>query len=96
MRLSRSGVRLCLALALLAASGCRESRPPKIEICLGDGVGGADCVQRDGARKYRPPSELKNYWMTNPEDQAAFAAWCYDTSIQNAKEGMDAKEGEIR
>jgi hypothetical protein len=67
------GVLLCLALA-----SCRKDKPPVIEICILDGLGGADCVEHDGSKVYRAPSELRNYVGTNPEDQAEFAAWCYN------------------
>lgn len=82
MQQQQLGKKLCLALAL-ALSGCRSSQPPKIEICIGDGVGGANCVESDGSNKYRLPSELQNYWMTNENDETNFASWCYDTTPQN-------------
>lgn len=71
---------LLLALPLLS---CRTSVPPQIEICLGDGFGGADCVERDGTQMYRSPSSLQNYWMTNQVDESSFSQWCYQTTQEN-------------
>lgn len=76
MRL-KSGRMLCLALVLLF-SGCRTTRPPKIDICIGDGFGGADCVLKDGVKAYRSPTELKNAWITTQDDMARYSSWCYD------------------
>lgn len=77
-----------LALGLLALSGCRNSVPPKIEICIGDGVGGADCIEANGAKLYRPPSQLLDYWMTSEPDEANYSSWCYDTTTAAAQAGM--------
>lgn len=82
MRLWTLGRRLCLALGLLLVS-CRTSSPPSIEICLGDGTGGGNCISREGVKFYRVPSELQNYWMTNQDDMKAFSSWCYQTSPEN-------------
>lgn len=82
-----------LSLALVSLSSCRTDNPPQIEICEHDGFGGADCnLPTDPpTRVYRAPSELNTYWMTNQEDFARFAAWCYDTDIKQVKAEM-AKE----
>ena len=76
-----SGGMLCLALAL-SLSSCKSSRsdpPPVLSIiCLGDGFGGADCSLADGTKKYLPPSELKNYWMTTNGDAQNLVQWCYN------------------
>lgn len=80
--LLKNGKRLFLVLGLLLASSCRSSTAPAIEICIGDGFGGADCIRRDGSRLYRPPSELQNYWMTNQDDMRAYSSWCFDTSAK--------------
>ncbi len=84
MFVQKLGKKLCLVLALLLVS-CREDHPPKIEICIGDGFGGADCVGPAGDRYYKLPTQLRNYWMTNQSDQANFSAWCYDTSVRSMK-----------
>lgn len=73
----RRGMTRFLVLASLL-SGCRETFPPKIEVCIGDGFGGADCVEADGAKLYKAPSTLKTYWMTNSSDIANFSSWCYN------------------
>lgn len=66
-------------LLFLLLTSCRSSTPPQIEICLGDGFGGADCLLATGEKITRLPSELQNYWMSPSEDFSRFAAWCYDT-----------------
>lgn len=78
-----------VALALLLASGCRDSVPPKIEICILDGSGGADCVEADGSKKFRLPSELQNYWSTNEPDQSNLISWCYGASLEDTLKVMD-------
>jgi len=71
--------------------GCRTSKPPSISIiCIGDGAGGADCVDSAGNKVYKKPSELKNFWMTTQYDEANFTAWCYDTSPAKAAKAMSA------
>lgn len=77
-----------LAILGLLASSCRTSVPPKIEICLGDGFGGADCVETDGTQLYRAPSALKDYWMTNQNDETNFASWCYAVSAEDVRPAM--------
>ena len=87
------GLMLCLVLVL---SSCRSTRPPRIEICIADGYGGGDCIEKDDKRIVKTPSQLKNYWMTNPEDMAAFSAWCYETTPYVAGKAMKRIEGEIK
>jgi hypothetical protein len=89
------GVKLCLALVFFL-SGCRKDPPPQIEVCINDGFGGANCSEIDGSRKYRTPSEMKNYWSTNQQDQAAYTSWCYKTSVNNVIPAMAEKEAEIK
>lgn len=89
------GRTLCLALVFLSLNSCRKSHPPHIEVCLGDGVGGADCVEADGTTRYRLPSELNNYWMTNQPDMQNFSSWCYDTNLKNAAMGMESIQTQI-
>lgn len=86
MQPQKLGKTLFLALAFLSA--CRSSQPPKIEICILDGHGGGDCVEADGLKKYRPPSEMLNYWSTNQADEANYSGWCYDTSPAEVKAAM--------
>ena len=95
MQLLRNGKRLCLVLGLLA-SGCRESAPPPMIICQGDGFGGADCVDKDGTRIHKAPSELENFWMTDQDGMRGFSAWCYDTSIGVTEAALQSKSAEIR
>lgn len=73
------------ALLLVSPAGCRKDLPPKIELCQFDGYGGADCILKDGTYVYKVPSELKNFLGTNPDDQAAFAAWCYGATPAEMK-----------
>jgi hypothetical protein len=94
MRQHRLGKLLLLGLELLLPS-CRDSIPPKIEICIGDGFGGADCVEADGTQLYKPPSGLKNYWMSNQPDMANFTSWCYQTAPSTVMAGMNGVERTI-
>lgn len=89
------GALLCLGTVLLT-SGCRKDTAPVIEICIADGMGGMDCSEKDGSRKYLLPSQSKNYWCTNQSDQSQFASWCYKTSVGNIQQAMDSKEAEIK
>ena len=87
--LQRLGKLLLVVLAFLLLSSCRDSVPPKIEICILDGTGGADCVEADGSQVFKVPSQLNNYWATNQPDEANFSTWCYDTTPSNVKTAMD-------
>lgn len=90
MRHLKNGVKLLAALALvLSVGGCRKSTPPKIEICILDGAGNADCQLPDGSFVVRAPSELLDYWATNQDDMAKFASWCYDTSYSTAQDRLE-------
>lgn len=83
--------RLLFLVLALAPSACRTGPPPpKIEVCIGDGVGGCDAVEPDGSKKYRLPSDIKNYWCTNESDEARFAAWCYGSDVEASKTEMQA------
>jgi hypothetical protein len=82
-----NGVLLLVGLAL-ALSSCREDRPPVIEICIGDGYGGADCILKDGTTAYKTPSQLQNYWMTSQYDMAEFSGWCYKANPKIIEEQM--------
>lgn len=97
----KSGLMLCLSLALLASASCRSSKPPAIDVCIGDGAGGADCVLREGSALrfkcvreqrgwYCPPSALENAWITTGDDMEAYSSWCYDTSRKNVRPAMRA------
>lgn len=80
------GSLLCLVLA-----ACRTDKPPVIEICIGDGFGAADCIDRDGNKVYRSPSELQNYWMSPQQDMAAFSSWCYKVNKEVIESEMQKK-----
>jgi hypothetical protein len=68
-----------LFLGLVFLSSCRTDPPPKLSIiCIGDGLGGAECADSFGNSVYRLPSQLKNFWMTTEADEANFASWCYE------------------
>ena len=90
MQQQKNGVRYLVVLAsLLSLLSCKQSKPPAIEICILDGVGGADCIERDGTKVYKVPSELMNYWATNQDDQAAFASWCYGAQREHVNQVME-------
>lgn len=87
-------------LSTLGSAGCRKSKPPEIDICILDGVGGSDCILRQGStlrkvctvdaegRFYCPPSAMENMWSTTPSDMEAWSSWCYSTSRKNVKNHM--------
>lgn len=77
------------SLGLLLLNSCRDSVPPKIEVCILDGFGGGDCVEADHSQLYKSPSAMKNYWSTSEPDEANFTSWCYDTSQSVVKVGME-------
>lgn len=84
----KSLVIACAFLALFSA-GCRRDQPPQISIvCIGDGLGGCDGAHPDGSTEYVPPSGMKDMWCTTQTDEANFAAWCYNTSVQKVQRQM--------
>lgn len=95
MRQQKLGSVLCLGL-VLALSACRKDPPPKIDVCLHDGMGGGDCALKDGTRAYRVPSELTNYWMTSQEDMRAFTTWCYGAKSSAEKAHVDAELSRLK
>ena len=87
-KLQQNGRKFFLALAFFLSS-CRTGTPaPVIEVCIGDGVGGSDCVEADHTKKYRLPSEMKNYWCTNEADEARWSSWAYRTNLKNVLPAM--------
>lgn len=97
MQQLKSGKKLLVAIALaLSLSACRKSKPPVIEICIADGFGGADCILADDTKVYKSPSELKNYWLTNQADMAAFSSWCYQANVDTVKKAMQQIELQIQ
>lgn len=102
-----NGRTLCLSLAL-AISACRSSTPPKIDVCLGDGVGGADCQLLPGSvladkceqlpngGHYCPPSALLNAWITTNQDMAKFAAWCHEVDMETTEAAMAKISTQLR
>ena len=93
MRQLLSGRWLLVSLALF--NGCRTTTPPKIDICIGDGLGGSDCVLKTGARVYRLPSEMRNYWCTTQADMAAFSSWAYDADVVVIEAEMQKTKQEV-
>lgn len=79
---------LLAGVLLLTSQGCRKDNPPQITICIGDGLGGMDCILKDGTPKYLAPSETLNMWATTQEDMAAFASWCYKINKSDAEEEL--------
>jgi hypothetical protein len=65
-------------------------------ICLGDGVGGADCSLPNGGQSHLLPSQLKNFWMTTNADMQNFSAWCYQTTPEIAAKGLKEIRSEIQ
>lgn len=95
-------MRLLNVLGILSSvvlSACRSSTSPPIDVCIGDGFGGADCVLASGDVAYRSPSELKNFWMTTQDHMRQYSAWCYDTNAANVDPAMAEilkKSAEVR
>lgn len=99
-------MRVILAFMVLTLSAmslsCRSDKPPVISIiCTLDGLGGGDCVQSDGTRVYKLPSEMKNMWATTQTDEANFAAWCYkvptpvaSNALAQIKDRIDGRSAE--
>ena len=85
---------LLVCLGLL--SSCRKDPPPAIEICILDGHGGGDCVEADGKKLYRLPSEMTNYWSTGEADMKNFSSWCYGTTPAVTQEAMDKTKAQAR
>lgn len=80
---------LLLSAAGLVLNACRTSKPPVIAlICLGDGLGGADCSASTGEHVYLKPTDLKNWWMISQTDAANLLSWCYMTTPHVAQAGM--------
>lgn len=91
MRLQIVGTLLCLATV-----SCRTDSPPPTDICIGDGIGGADCTLKDGSHSWLSPSQLDHAWIIPTQDQAkAYIAWCYDTDADTAESGMSAERSKI-
>jgi hypothetical protein len=96
---------LAAALACLWLSGCKADAPPKIALCQGDGLGGANCSLPPGTplreqcipdteagrvdKFYCPPSALENSWITTQDDAARLLSWCYGGSIKKARVAVE-------
>lgn len=55
---------------LLLASSCRTSTPPAVDVCIGDGFGGADCA-------LIPDSPLVPVCQSQPCPSGSTATNCY-------------------
>lgn len=90
------GKKLFLALGLLILSGCPEkSQPPVVEVCITSPSSGADCVEHDGSKLFRAPSQMANYWCTNQADEAAYAAWATGASDEQVQDAMNQIQKKI-
>lgn len=87
---------LSLFMFLLLFSSCRDSVPPAKEVCILNGVGLGDCVEANGAKVQKTPSQMNNYWCTNQADMANWAGWCYDATPSATKSAMKTIKSEIR
>ena len=94
MQLIKHGMTfLLLSLALVS---CRESKAPLIDVCTGDGFGGANCVLKDNSRVYLSPMNLKGYWITSPEDMKNFVSWCYAVSPGQVEPAMTQLQEQLK
>ena len=48
-------------------------------------AGGGDCVEVDGTKVFKTPSQMNNYWCTNESDEERYASYCNDTSTETVK-----------
>lgn len=84
-------------VALFLLSGCPRKDPaPCIEICINDGLGGADCAECGAPNKYRTPSEMENYVSTNPQDQLKYTSWCTGADPKEVQEKSKEVFDQIR
>ena len=89
--------RSLVILMLFCVCGCRTSTPPTIEVCILTGFGSADCVEPDGTKVQKLPSELNNYWSTSESDMERWTQWCYGSSSPSPiKAGMDNIKSRVR
>lgn len=70
--------------------------PPRVEVCILDGYGGADCVETNATQLYRSPSMLKNYWSTSQPDMANWSSWCYGATPAQVTPVMTEIEAQAR
>lgn len=75
--------RISLIVFIISFSlSCRTSKPPGMTVCLGNGAGGADCVDQFGVRSTKLPSELEDFFMLSPSDASAYSSWCFHTTTK--------------
>ena len=90
MKLMLCGGLLLVGLGTcLIVSGCNDDYAPCIEICTGDGFGGASCLECDNSEVYKAPSSLKNYWLTNQPDMVKLTSWCYGITPSEATKELE-------
>lgn len=87
---SRALIVLLASPFFLGAAHCKPKppggdTPPPMPVCIGDGLGGADCVASDGKSFYCDSKCLKSWWMTDSDSMAAFTAWCYGAPVDKVK-----------
>lgn len=87
-KLLKNGKLPLTVLSLFLLSSCRTVRPPKIEVCILNGAGLGDCVEVDGTRVQKTPSEMENYWSTNEVDMQKFASFCYGAKTPGAQNAV--------
>lgn len=95
MKHLKSGKLLLVVLAL-SLSACRKDPPPPMDNCLGDGQGGADCLDISGNYYYCDAECMLNRLAFRQDQFANFAAWCYDTKVKNVKPALQAEVRAIR
>lgn len=60
-----------------ATMGCDPEKAPKVERCIWNDDGTAECLQADGETFIsRSAKELENYIGTNPDDYRRTVEWC--------------------
>jgi len=69
-------MKLIFIVTLLFLVSC-SSTMPKIDICVGDGYGGADCIDVKRNPYYMLPSQLENFNAFENAELVKYYDYCY-------------------
>ena len=68
--------RLTLSLLLLTGCATLSCKPIKVEVCVLNGDGSAECALADGSEVEKASEELENYIATNSADMEKLLNAC--------------------